>query len=84
MSITAERIDRFRPPFIRQADLNWCWAASLEAWTRVDGHWGGVKTQQQWVCDPSLQAHLNSVTKAINIRTGMPYLRSRYHLMGEA
>ena len=84
MSITPDRIDRFRPPFIRQADLNWCWAATLEAWTRVDGRWGGVKTQQQWIADPGLQPHLNPTTKAINIRTGMPYLRGRFHLVGDA
>ena len=83
MTISNDRVDRFRPPFIRQADLNWCWAATLEAWTRVDSRWGGLKTQQQWVADPGLQPHLNATSKAINIRTGMPYLRDRFHLLGE-
>jgi hypothetical protein len=83
MAITDQRVDRSRPPFIRQADLNWCWAATLEAWTRVDGRWGGVKTQSQWISDAGLQPHLHPQTKAINIRTGIPYLRDRFHLAGE-
>ncbi len=82
MTVSSDRVDRMRPPFVRQADLNWCWAATLEAWTRVDIRWGGLKTQQQWIADPGLQPHLNPSTKAINIRTGMPYLRDRFHLVG--
>jgi hypothetical protein len=80
MAITAERVDRARPPFIRQADLNWCWAATLEAWTRVDGRWGGVVGQSEWIHDPGIQPHLNSTTKALNIRTGIPYLCLRFNL----
>lgn len=80
MSITAERVDRARPPFVRQGDLNWCWAATLEAWTRVDARWAGLKTQQQWVTDPGLQPFLHPVSKAINIQRGMPYLGQRFSL----
>lgn len=84
MAITADRVDRARPPFIRQSDLNWCWAATLEAWTRVDARWGGPKQQVDWVADPGLQPHLNQQSKAINIRTGIPYLRARFNLTQEA
>jgi hypothetical protein len=80
MAVNAERIDRMRPPYVHQADLNWCWAASLEAWTRVDPRWGGVKTQAEWIADPQLQPHLHPTTKAINIRTGMPHLATRFNL----
>ncbi len=80
MAITAERVDRARPPYVHQNDLNWCWAATLESWTRVDGRWGGVKTQAQWIADPGLQPHLHATTKAINIRTGIPYLASRFNM----
>jgi hypothetical protein len=80
MAINEHRVDRARPPYIHQRDLNWCWAATLEAWTRVDGRWGGVTTQSQWIADPGLQAHLNPTTKAINIRTGIPYLCLRFNL----
>ncbi len=80
MAITAERVDRSRPPFIHQHDLNWCWAATLEAWTRVDSRWGGVKTQAEWIADPGLQPHLHPTTKALNIRSGVPYLCLRFNL----
>lgn len=84
MAITADRVDRARPPFVRQADVNWCWAATLEAWTRVDGRWGGLKSQRDWVADPGLQPYLHPQTKAINIQAGIPYLRVRFHLVQEA
>jgi hypothetical protein len=80
MAITADRVDRMRPPFIRQADLNWCWAATLEAWTRVDSRWNGIKTQSQWIADSQMQVHLHPATKALNIRTGIPALAARFGL----
>ena len=80
MAITAERVDRSQPPFVRQSDLNWCWAATLEAWTRVDSKWGGLKLQAAWIADPGIQPHLVAATKALTIRTGIPYLASRFGL----
>lgn len=80
MAITAERVDRSRPPFVRQHDLNWCWAATLEAWTRVDGRWGGVAEQSTWINDLGIQPHLHPTTKALRIQTGIPYLASRFNM----
>jgi hypothetical protein len=80
MAINAERVDRARPPYIHQADLNWCWAATLEAWTRVDGKWGGVVSQAQWIANTELQPYLHPTTKALNIQTGIPYLATRYSM----
>jgi hypothetical protein len=84
MAITAERVDRTRPPYIHQRDLNWCWAATLEAWTRVDSHWGGVIRQETWIGLPGLQTHLNPSTKAINVRTGIPWIATHYGLQVSA
>jgi hypothetical protein len=84
MAVNAERVDRARPPYVHQADLNWCWAATLEAWTRADARWNGVVTQNQWIADPLLQSHLNPTTKALNIRTGIPALALRFHLQVSA
>jgi len=80
MAITAERVDRSRPPFVHQNDLNWCWAASLEAWTRVDALWGGAITQQTWIADAGLQPFLNPTSKALNIQHGIPYLANRFDI----
>ena len=80
MAINEQRVDRARPPYIHQRDLNWCWAATLEACPRVDNRWGGVIDQSTWISDSGLQPHLNPATKAINIRSGIPYLCLRYHL----
>ena len=80
MAITSERVDRARPPYVHQRDLNWCWAATLEAWTRVDPHWGGLITQETWIADPGIQPYLQASTKALMIQTGIPYLASRFHL----
>jgi hypothetical protein len=80
MAINDERVDRMRPPYTHQRDLNWCWAASLEAWTRVDRRWNGVIAQAQWIADAGLQPHLHPVTKGLNIRTGIPYLCLRFGL----
>ncbi len=80
MAINEQRVDRARPPYIHQRDLNWCWAATLEAWTRVDNRWGSVIDQSTWINDQGLQPHLNPATKAINIRSGIPYLCLRFNL----
>lgn len=80
MAITAERVDRARPNYVHQRDLNWCWAASLEAWMRVDGRWHGVTRQDEWIADAGLQPHLHPTTKALNIQRGIPYLASRFQL----
>jgi hypothetical protein len=82
MAINDQRVDRARPPYIHQSDLNWCWAATLEAWTRVDQRWGGLKTQSQWVADTELNAKglLDPTTKALNIQHGIPYLAKRFNL----
>ena len=67
MAVTAERVDRARPRYIHQRDLNWCWAA-LEAWTRIDSRcWSSVKRQDEWIADTGLQPYLHSTTKALNI-----------------
>lgn len=60
--------------------MNWCWAATLEAWSRVDSRWGGVKTQESWIADAGVQPHLHPTTKALNIRNGIPYLAERFNL----
>jgi hypothetical protein len=82
MAVNAERVDRSRPAYIHQSDLNWCWAASLEAWTRIDTAWGGVKTQSEWVSDSELNSKglLDATTKALNIQYGIPYRSKRFNL----
>ena len=80
MAITAERVDRSRPPYVHQRDLNWCWAATLEAWTRVDSRWRGIITQATWIADPGIQQFLHPATKALNIQCGIPYLCTRFNL----
>ena len=80
MAVNEERVDRARPPYIEQRDLNWCWAASLEAWTRIDGRWGRVIPQATWIADPAMQPHLHPHTKGLNIRTGIPALCLRFGL----
>jgi hypothetical protein len=80
MGINDERVDRSRPPYVQQRNLNWCWAATLEAWTRVDQRWGGVVGQEQWIADSDLQRHLQPATRALNIQTGIPHLATRFGL----
>ena len=50
----------------------------------MDGRWGGLTSQRDWVADPGLQPYLHPQTKAINIHPGIPYLRDRFHLVQEA
>lgn len=50
----------------------------------MDGRWGGLKSQRDWVDDPGLQPYLHPQTKAINIQAGIPYMRDRFHLVQEA
>lgn len=80
MAITAERVDRARPPYSHQRDLNWCWAAALESWTRIDSRWHGVRRQEDWIGDAEIQPCLHPTTRALNIRKGIPYLAGRFHL----
>ena len=82
--ISLERVDRARPPFIEQRELNWCWAATLESWTRIDGRWGRAIPQATWVNDSGLQPYLHPQTKAIRVQTGIPYLSRRYNLHYDA
>src|SRR3954462_1749771 len=73
------------PPYVKQDNIEHCWAAATESLSTVEPRLGGVVTQNDLVNAPWIQPHLNA-NQGLNMLEGFRTLTTHFgmHYQGLA